>query len=362
MGSMAFLIFFHQSFSKSLQQEKKAQSKHLSEVGIGVITYFYNLSKTRGMNAAAAQKLAMNALESATYKDNGYFWINSGEAILLMQPYTPDLVGINQIDWTDINHKYIFREFVKKAKSGGGWVDYYWPKPKTKKEYPKISYVAYFEPWNWVLGTGVYLDDMQKNVSSAVFKASGIFVVLYVIYIGIAILAANYFVGQLSEMTIRDTLTSLHTKRFLKEILPSLIKKKEREDQLHLAAIFMDIDFFKKINDTYGHACGDRVLKTVATAIQDTVRPDDACIRFGGEEFVIVGFFNDKSEAIQCAQRIRKKISHIPLSHKTIDFNITISAGVAFFRHGKESFEDTLKRSDHRLYKAKEAGRNQVIS
>ncbi len=360
MGSIAFLIFFYQSFSVSLQQEKKAQSKQLSEVGIGIIRHFHRLTLSGEITSSNAQHLAMKTLESATFDDNGYFWINSGKGILLMQPYTLQKVGINQINWTDVNGKYIFQEFVLKAKEGGGWVEYYWPKPNSEQEYPKISYIAYFEPWNWVLGTGVYLDDMQKKVFWAVFKATGILVVVYIFYIIIAILAANYFISQLSELTIRDTLTNLHTKRFMKEVLPSMIKKNKRYKDLLLSAIFIDIDFFKHVNDTYGHACGDNVLSTIAKMLQDTLRPDDLCIRYGGEEFVIIGFFETKSSIVDSAERIRNQAAEILFNHNGVEFNITLSAGISIYMHDEESFEETLKRADQLLYQAKDKGRNRV--
>jgi diguanylate cyclase (GGDEF)-like protein len=361
LGSAAFLVFFYQSFSNSLKTEKKAQSRHQSEVGINIINYFYRQSRDRLMDARKAQHLAMKALESAVYQDNGYFWINNDEGILVMQPYTSDLVGINQFDWTDINGKFIFREFIKTAKAGGGWVDYYWPKPNTEKVYPKISYVAYFEPWNWVLGTGVYLDDMQDNVFRVVAKATGFLLAGYLFCIAAAILAANYFIRQLSEMTIRDPLTRLYTKRFLSEIQPALIRKKERETDLLLAAVFIDIDHFKKINDTYGHARGDHVLKEVAAMMQEAVRPEDVCVRYGGEEFVVVGFFKSRSAVIDCAERIRKKAAKIEFPHKNNSFTITLSAGVAAFRSGQEDFNAFLNRADQRLYQAKREGRNRIV-
>ena len=360
VGSVTFLVFFYQSFSDSLQQEKKTQSKHLSEVGIGIIKHFHQLALSGEVTSSRAQHFAMKALESATYEDNGYFWINSGEGILLMQPYTPERVGTNQINWTDINGKYIFLEFVRKAKDGGGWLEYYWPKPNSKEEHPKISYVAYFKPWNWVLGTGVYLDDMQKNVNWAVIKASGIILMSYIVYIVISILAANFFINQLGDLSIRDNLTNLYTKRFLKEILPSLIKKKERDKDQLLAAIFIDIDYFKKVNDTYGHACGDHVLSQIARVMQNSLRPLDLCIRYGGEEFVVVGFFENKSLIVECAERIRNEASELTFSHNGLEFNTTLSAGIAIYMHGEESFEDTLKRADQMLYHAKDMGRNRV--
>jgi diguanylate cyclase (GGDEF)-like protein len=360
VGSIAFLIFFQHSFSASLSREKEAQSKYLSEVGVGIIKYFYQLAASGELSVSSAQSFAMNALESATYEDNGYFWINSGEGILLMQPYTPEKVGTNQINSADIKGNYFFREHIRKAKAGGGWVSYYWPKPNSEEEYPKISYVAYFSPWNWVLGTGVYLDDMQEDVFWAVFKASGILVTSFIVYTIIVILAANFFISQLSDLTIRDTLTNLYTKRFLKELIPSLIKKKEREKEQLLAAVFIDIDHFKKINDTYGHACGDLVLSKIATIMQEALRPDDFCIRYGGDEFVIVGFFHGESSLVDCVNRVRFRISKNNFTHNDLEFSITLSAGVAIYKHGAESFEDTVKRADQMLYQAKNLGRNRV--
>ncbi|MCF6245732.1 MAG: GGDEF domain-containing protein [Desulfobacula sp.] len=170
----------------------------------------------------------------------------------------------------------------------------------------------------------------------------------------------NFFINQLSDLTITDTLTNLYTKRFLKEILPALIKKKDREKERLLAAVFIDIDHFKKVNDTYGHACGDLVLSKIAKMMQNALSPDDICIRYGGEEFVIIGFFNDKSSIVDCADRIRYQASKIIFTHKNLEFKITLSAGIAIYNHGAELFEETLKRADKMLYQAKNMGRNQV--
>ncbi len=360
LGSIIFLIFFYHSFSQNLQQERRAQSKHLSEVGIGVISHFYQLAITKKISNTEAQQFAMKALESATYNDNGYFWINNGEGILVMQPYTPNLVGKNQIKWTDFNGKFIFQEFTQKAKEGGGWVEYYWPKPNSEKAHPKISYIGYFEPWDWVLGTGIYLDDMQKSIFLAVFKTTGFLAFIFISFIFIAVFIVSYFINQLSELFIRDPLTTLYTKRFLKEVLPSLIKKKKRNKSLLLTTIFIGVDFFKQINDNYGHAMGDHVLFTIATMIQNVVRPDDLCIRYGYEELVIIGFFKNEKSIIDFTERVRCQAEKMNFEHKTKRFNVTLSAGIAIYEHDDELFEDTLKRAGQMLYKAKDLGRNRI--
>jgi diguanylate cyclase (GGDEF)-like protein len=360
VGIIAFLIFFYYSFSASLQNEKKAQSRHLSESAMGIIDYFYQLEESGQLAPSVAQEYAMNALQSATYGDNGYFWINSGDGELLMQPYTPERVGINQIDWTDGKGNLVFLEFVSKAKVGGDWVSYSWPKPNSTFEYPKISYVAYFPPWDWVLGTGLYLDDMQNNVFWTVLKASGVLLVGFLTFIATTIFVVNYFVIQLGELAVRDTLTNLYTKRFLKEVLPTILDKHKRLRDSVLAVVFIDIDHFKNVNDSYGHDIGDKVLKRVSATMMNTTRPDDYCIRFGGDEFVLIGFFDDETAVVNTVERIRTEAAQLYFCEIGLDFHLCISAGIALHDNERGSFDDTLKRADMKLYESKAAGRNRV--
>jgi methyl-accepting chemotaxis protein len=362
MGMVLFMYFAYQTFATSLENERKNQTKNLSSSAMGIIHRFYQLELAGELNAADAQKHAMLALESATYGDTGYFWINSGNGKLLMQPYTADRVGINQINWTDINGKYIFREFVDKAKSGGGWVSYHWPKPASKDEYPKISYVDYFEHWDWVLGTGVYLDDMHKSIFWLVAKASGVLFVVFLIFVSGGIALINVFANQLEMFAIKDALTNLYTKRFLYEIIPDIQRKSLRFQEQSLAVIFIDIDYFKKVNDSYGHSIGDEVLQCLGEIVSEETRADDYCIRYGGEEIVVVGFYEDLMAAIRTADRIRLCFGKRTFIHNQTSFSVSLSAGVAIYDGRKETFEDTLKRADEKLYESKALGRNCVTS
>ncbi len=360
VGITAFLVFFYRSFSDTLEKEKMIQTKNKSESAIGVIQFFYDLSLSGKLEVSKAKEYAMNTLRSATFGENGYFWINSGEGFLLMQPYTPERVGINQINWTDTKGQFIFREFIEKAKGGGGWVEYYWPKPNTEEDYPKISYVSYFEPWDWVLGTGVYLDDMQSNIFRAVFNASAILFTIFIAFIATSIFVVNYFVRRLKELSLRDALTNLYNKGVLNEMIPTILKKQKRIREQVLAVTFIDIDHFKKVNDAFGHECGDKVLRHLATVITANTRPDDYCIRYGGEEFVIIGFYQDKDSVLKAVERVRHEVSIAEFTSNNKKFTITISAGIAFHVGSAEIFDSTLKQADVMLYRSKEAGRNRV--
>ena len=120
-------------------------------------------------NEKAEMKQAEKDLESLRYgeKDQGYFWVNDMNTVVVMHPIKPSLNGKNLKDLKDPDGKYIFREFVKVCReNGAGFVDYKWPKPGHEKPVDKISYVRLFEPWNWVIGTGMYIDDIEAAVSA----------------------------------------------------------------------------------------------------------------------------------------------------------------------------------------------------
>lgn len=360
IGIITFLTFFYQAFSISLETERKNQTKNLSSSAMGVIYYFYHLTQTGELTESKAKQLAMDAIRSATYGQNGYFWINTGDGKMLMHPYKPETVDKTVLDMKDINGNFFFRDVISQAKKKSGWVTYNWSKPNSKEEYPKISYVNYFVPWDWVLGTGVYLDDMHKSIFKTIRKASGFMMVSFIFFVLSTILIFNHFVKKLGDLAIRDSLTDLYTKRLLYEIIPQILDKNNRQIEQVLAVVFFDIDFFKKVNDTYGHEWGDEVLKQISKILIQNTRPDDYCIRYGGEEFVLVGFYDNVASTLKAVERIREKVSSMVFRDKNFEFSITLSAGIAFHDEHKETFEDTLKRADNKLYESKKGGRNRV--
>lgn len=361
IGIVAFVLFFYHSFSTSLEEEKKAQSKNFIESALGIIQHFHQLELSEKLTTADAQKMAMQTLESATYGDDGYFWINDKEGKILIQPYMPNLVGLNMTDWADSDGKYIFKEFDREARNGGGWVSYTWPKLNTTEEFPKISYVAHYPAWDWLVGTGLYLDDMKSNIFWAVLRTSGILLFGFLIFIFTIILIINYFVHQLSELSVRDSLTDLYTKRFLKEISPALLNHNKLTDY-HLTAIFIDLDHFKSVNDVHGHDNGDKVLKKVAKIMRQNAKQNHYCMRYGGEEFVLIGFFESEMAAVDMAEMIRHQVSEVSFVNDDNEYRVTLSAGIALHNsHTDDSFDKTLKRADVKLYEAKTAGRNRVI-
>ena len=178
----------------------------------------------------------------------------------------------------------------------------------------------------------------------------------------ITINRANSYSKILQYATI-DALTNLNNRRQFELRLGQEIATTKRQNN-PLCAMMIDIDFFKKVNDTYGHASGDAVLRGVASIIKSALRESDIPSRYGGEEFAILLPYTHIQEAQIVGERLRKAVesSPIPINDENTDvksINVTISMGLAEFNN-QETGEELFERADKALYDAKESGRNRV--
>ena len=167
----------------------------------------------------------------------------------------------------------------------------------------------------------------------------------------------------LAEVTLlanHDSLTGILNRRTIMEIIPREIKRVERLGQV-LCIGMCDIDHFKKINDTYGHLVGDKVIIEVTKRMQHALRDYDLIGRYGGEEFVIVTPI-DQVDATIVYQRLCDNISRTPFLIDDHIINVTVSCGVSIYQTNDQYNESlVLDRADKALYKAKETGRNRVV-
>jgi diguanylate cyclase (GGDEF)-like protein len=166
--------------------------------------------------------------------------------------------------------------------------------------------------------------------------------------------AAYERIRQLETLATLDELTGLGNRRGLNEHLAHALSAADRQ-QSDLTLVAIDIDHFKKVNDTHGHDAGDAVLQRVGAAIQRVIRAGDYAFRQGGEEMTVVAVTTFKGAAI-LAEKLR---SAVETSHGTDEIPVTISLGVSMARLGDTS-EKLAKRADEALYQAKAAGRNRV--
>jgi diguanylate cyclase (GGDEF)-like protein len=164
---------------------------------------------------------------------------------------------------------------------------------------------------------------------------------------------------ELQELAYYDPLTGLPNRRFFFEHASIIFEEVKRYEK-PLSLLIMDIDHFKKINDTYGHDVGDVVLKTFADVLRGIVRKSDICARFGGEEFVVLLPNTNLEGARVLAERIRTTVAKNTVEHGSIVIVFTVSIGISQYRKGMQSIDELIKEADSALYRAKEGGRNRV--
>ena len=164
----------------------------------------------------------------------------------------------------------------------------------------------------------------------------------------------------LAEEVNTDGLTKLYNHRFFFDLISKEFSNTYRHNR-NLSCIMLDIDYFKKINDTYGHQVGDRVLEEIGVILKDAIRQGDYAARYGGEEFAVILPNTSLSEAAMVAERVRKTVEETQISKKIEIGEITISAGVASFdKSTMKKASDLVEKADTGVYKAKHSGRNKV--
>jgi two-component system cell cycle response regulator len=173
-------------------------------------------------------------------------------------------------------------------------------------------------------------------------------------------LQANYQVSL--SMALTDPLTGLYNRRYMEVHLQKLLVKND-EAKKHLCVLLLDIDHFKKINDTYGHGVGDEVLKTLAFRLKDSLRSFDLVARLGGEEFVVILPDTNEEMSHFVSERLRRTIGDRPIkcSAPSGEIIVTTSIGGAFIEPGNHTVQSVLDRADKALYSAKETGRNCTV-
>ncbi|SEO35130.1 methyl-accepting chemotaxis protein [Pseudomonas sp. NFACC39-1] len=165
--------FMLKQIHTDLYQAKVQKTQHVVQTASGVLSYYHGLETAGTLTREVAQKQALSAVRGLRYDQSDYFWINDLTPVMVMHPTNPKLEGQNLSAIRDPNGFALFNEMVAIAKAkGAGMVDYLWPKPGAEAPVAKTSYVKLFEPWGWIIGSGVYVDDVQAEFQSQVIKAS----------------------------------------------------------------------------------------------------------------------------------------------------------------------------------------------
>ena len=163
-----------------LLNDRQEKVRSLVEVAHTTVTHFERQAREGKLGTDEAKRLAADALRSMRYDKTEYFWINDPNAVIIMHPIRPELEGKDLSQFADKNGKRIFSEFSTTVKSkGAGFVDYVWPKPGQDEPVPKISYVTGSADWGWVIGSGIYIDDVD-----AIFRTNALRFLAWILLIG----------------------------------------------------------------------------------------------------------------------------------------------------------------------------------
>lgn len=174
------------------------------------------------------------------------------------------------------------------------------------------------------------------------------------------VIEAKRLMDTLRASSLTDAMTGLHNRRFLEEFADNLVSSNQRRKS-QLSILMLDLDYFKMVNDTYGHDVGDQVLKALAKAMLASVRAADLVIRYGGEEFVIIMQDTDGENASLVAEKIRATVEDMKVQLPGSVLQKTISIGIAEFPQDSDTFWQAVKYADVAMYNAKESGRNRVV-
>ena len=270
-----------------LEGQKRIELKHLTELAYGIIEEEYAAAAKNTISTEEAQKRAAARVAALRYGQGDYFWINDMHPRMIMHPMRPELNGKDLTENKDPNGKLLFMEMIDVVKRGGaGFVPYEWPKPGMDKPQPKLSHVVGFAPWGWIVGTGVYVDDLQTQIWNMIRRAlvitgvitliSGALAIFIARRTSAALKASTNAMRQLADGDFSIVLPGLNRKDEIGEIAGAVeaFKVKMTEKVEHEAQAKTEADravalerkqAMMQLADSFEQAVGD-IVETVSLA------------------------------------------------------------------------------------------------
>ena len=351
-----------------------------------------------------ADKKLINSISKIDDIDSHYIFLLKRDGTVLINKTSQGNIGKNISQMKNPKEKRIVEEILESVKGREkNSLTYQWKNPKTNKFEEKYTFVQHINNTDWVIGSGFYLSSIEDkllqektDIRTVFSKKAKDIIYVSILMIFIALIISYYITkklrksfkdyekhiesknmqfaqlndtleikvqertAELEEMkdnlevlATTDILTNMHNRYSLMKILESEIRRAHRY-KTPLSIIMYDIDFFKKVNDTYGHDVGDSILSALSKFVQDSLRDTDIVARYGGEEFVIILPNTTLKDAKYFANRLRVEVQNY--SFESVG-ELTISLGLAEL-DTNEDIDMLFKRVDNLLYKSKKDGRN----
>ncbi len=318
-----------------------------------------------------------------TFADGGYIWVNEvvdwaggkDYAVRRIHPNLPDTEGtLLSTETRDLKGNLPYLAELEGVRDRGEvFFTYFFKRRDSDRVAEKITYATAYRDYNWIISMGVYLEDLQTYVDEAHRESERLtrpillsMVILFLVLFASALIVLSrrerVFLARTSriirEESNVDHLTGAQNRRIGDAYLQSFFEKFAEGAETPLL-FMLDIDDFKVVNDTWGHAVGDEVLAKLAHALRAVIRSGDLLVRWGGEEFLLICADATRGSAAAFAEKILDAARMIEL-RATGDsfFGITVSVGVSWFGSSDRRFETAVTRADEALYRAKAAGKD----
>jgi methyl-accepting chemotaxis protein len=202
LGMIVVAVVSLGAMRSQMMDDRRAKTQSLGESSISIIEHFAETAKKGKISEEQAKAAAISVLRDMRYDGNEYFFIINKSTTMLMHPFKPELEGKDMSASADPNGKHLFKEMVAVADaSGSGFVDYLWPKPGAAQPVQKISYVKTLPAWGWIIGTGIYVDDVDKAFNGVATWLGGVSACVLALCLGIALAVSRAIVAPIVGMT-----------------------------------------------------------------------------------------------------------------------------------------------------------------
>ncbi len=309
---------------------KEEKTQHVVESAAGILRYYHSLEQAGGLSREDAQKQAMELIRGLRYDKDDYFWINDLAPRMVMHPTNPKLEGQDLSGIKDPDGKALFNEMVRVAKSqGAGMVDYRWPKPGSSDPVPKISYVELFQPWGWIIGSGVYVDDLQAEFRQQALKATGV---------GIAIVVVMaLLLGVIVRSITRPLQEAVHAMADIASGEGDLTRNLDPQGQDELSALASHFNAFT-----------DKLRRVIQQSLQAAGTLDQAARSLGGVA----------NDALQHSQQQSQQMELVATAINEVTYGVQdvaknaehaaseVRAAEEQARHGQQNIDTSLRQID----------------
>ena len=383
-GEGFYRWWFVKPQNKSQEFEKIGFGKYFAPYDWFIGTGEYVIDVESDIKARLLKRIA-----NMRYGNNGFVFVIDYQGNILSH-YNEKYIGTNRMDIRNQQGVSIVKEIVKIAKHSDDFLYYESPlMPSTGMPAEKISFIRGLPDWKWAIGTGAYISEIENYLAKReehigqqnkheFLKILWLSLIVTLFFVALSFMLSNYLARrfslyesrinndfselntikeQLQHQALHDVLTNLPNRVLLADRLSQSMVQSQRHDNL-LAVVFLDLDGFKHVNDSYGHDLGDELLIIVSLRMKEVLREGDSLARIGGDEFVAV--LTDLTTVEDCEPVLERLLlaASEPVNVGNVELKISASIGVTLYPQDNVSADQLMRHADQAMYTAKESGKN----